>query len=93
MLKSLQPPAVFAGHLPQDGTTEAGRLLRPPLGLLIFPAVGGSRCRPLWSHGVPSAPNHPKLDHFSIETHGGLGDPPFEKPPYLIDIDDRLTGC
>jgi len=26
------------------------------------------------------SPNHPKLDHFSIETHG-FRDPPFEEPP------------
>ena len=27
-------------------------------------------------------PNHPKSDHFSIETYGDLGIPHFRKPPY-----------
>ena len=30
--------------------------------------------------------NHPKIDHFSIETHGALGIPPFRKPMFIIYI-------
>ena len=29
-------------------------------------------------------PNHPNLDHFSIESHGDLGIPSFKTHPYPI---------
>lgn len=34
-------------------------------------------------------PNHPKLDHFSIETHG-FGDPPLKKKHRILNISSSL---
>ena len=40
--------------------------------------------------GLP--PNHPKLDHFSIETHGFGGNPIVGTPPCISETDFRKKG-
>ena len=38
-------------------------------------------------------PNHPKLDHFTVDTHGDLGIPHFKKPPYCVGYKSHLSHC